>query len=118
MSQTRRTSTDQDLLLPRNALLPNRPRTTILNYIKDEGYQIQPQLPLRPQPATKGARHLYCMYYIDHGHGTEDYRRLKDIIEKLTKQGHLRRFIMIGHFAKETIGERKEARSNNSNAQQ
>ena len=36
---------------------------------------------------------LRCDYHRDHGHGTDWYRSLKFLVEKLIKAGHLRRYI-------------------------
>lgn len=53
----------------------------------------------------------YCEYYEDTGHTTEDYFNLKKLIEKLIKDGELKKF-----FAKYKL-QRKEARDKKTEIQ-
>ena len=59
--------------------------------IEGEGYLPKPT-PLR-SPLAKRNMKKYCRYHRDYGHDTEECYQLKDEIEALIWQGHLRRYV-------------------------
>ena len=45
----------------------------------------------------KRNHNLYCQYYQDHGHNTEDYRSLWDHLDQLVHEGKLKQ--LLHHFS-------------------
>ncbi|GAV69103.1 hypothetical protein CFOL_v3_12604, partial [Cephalotus follicularis] len=44
-------------------------------------------------PAENRSMEKYCRYHRDHGHDTEECRKLKNQIEDLIRKGHLRKYV-------------------------
>src|SRR5436190_6734854 len=71
----------------------NRPRTQVLDHIRQEGYNISEPTRLNPELAHQRRKDRYCLFHRDHGHDTEHCQQLKEEIGRLIKEGYLKRFI-------------------------
>ncbi|GAV65630.1 hypothetical protein CFOL_v3_09145 [Cephalotus follicularis] len=79
-------------------------RTRILAVEKDKLPMKWPA-PMR-SPAEKRYLDKFCRYHCDHGHDTEEYRKLKNQIEDLIRKGHLKRYV--DRNSPQERGERRE----------
>lgn len=67
----------------------------------EEKGMLSPPRPMRERESTKRQRsNKYCRFHKDKGHITEDYRQLKNAIEKLIRKGYLSEFIDMSYERK------------------
>lgn len=76
----------------RNYTLLNNSRTHVLVWIKKSDKEVRWPTELNSNKASKQDRTKYYRFCEDHGHTIEEYRQLKDEIERLIRDGILCRF--------------------------
>ncbi|RRT75077.1 hypothetical protein B296_00029238, partial [Ensete ventricosum] len=85
-----------ELPSPRSSTPLNSTHTEVFLQIRDKGL-LRPPNPTRTKPKGHDKRRYYC-FYREYGHNTEECHDLKNQIEDLIRQGHLRWYVQDQHM--------------------